>query len=252
MDAIKQWFNGEQDYTTGVALYAMLPTKKPQVLKRLNRGKNNHNMATLVAELRKFKNAPKKPDKPAKQKQAPPVVKITQETINTETQRRQISQDAVKREFAHIRLGDLPPELRPKFLRAQAIFYDMIELKFALNDLPPEAEASALKIMLQIEDLDEERDILWAELHHWKAHKTLLTTAPATDFTTLTAIELMKTHQNLKSSISKISKRIEGWYDALDNETNTHQQNLIENKINKSEKLLFKHEQDLNQIKKLI
>ena len=67
-----------------------------------------------------------------------------------------------------VRIGDLPAELRIRYSRARNIFYEMIELKFALNDLPSEAEASALKIMLKIDDLDEERDLIWKELHHWQ------------------------------------------------------------------------------------
>lgn len=250
MDAISNWFNNSKDYHTGVALYAALPSKKLQILKRLNKGKNNQNMATLVSELRKFKNAPiiKKETKIV----VPKIVKpTTQDTINIEVQRKQQGNVSVQREFNNLRIGDLPPELRPKFLKAQQVFYSMIELKFALNDLPPEATESALNIILQIEALDEERDIIWRELNHWKAHKTLLE-VPVTDFSNLTPLQLDQKRRNLRSSITKIKKRVDAWYNDLAEETDTHQQKLIENQINKSEKLLFKHDMNINKINKLL
>jgi hypothetical protein len=252
MDAITQWFKENKDYNVGVALYASLPTKKISVLKRLNRGKNNHNMATLVSELRHYKNAPVPNTPKPKKIIETPKKPTTQQTINIEAERRHISTQAVNREFGNIRLGDLPPELRPKFLRAQAVFYDMIELKFALNDLPKEAEDSALNIILQIEALDEERDILWKQLHHWKNHKTILSLDTKENLTGLSPLQLDLKKRNLRSSISKITSRINTWYKDLEAETNVHKQRLIENKINRSEKLVFKHEQTINKINKTL
>lgn len=250
MDAISEWFKNSKDYNIGVALYATLPNKKIRVLKKLNKGKSHQNMATLVSELRKFKNAPKTPE--VKKIVIPEVAKpATQDTINIEAARKQQSHESVQREFGNIRIGDLPAELRPKFLRAQSVFYNMIELKFALNDLPHNANDSALKIILQIEDLEEERDIIWRELHHWKAHKTLLE-VPITDFSNLTELQLDKQKRNFRSSITKIKKRVDSWYNDLAAEKDPHQQKLIENKINKSEKLLFSHEMNINKINKLL
>lgn len=250
MDAIINWFNNSKDYHTGVALYAALPSKKHHVLKRLNKGKNNQNMATLVSELRKFKNTPV--IKPKAKVDIPVTPKpTTQTTINIEAQRKQQGNISVQREFNNLRIGDLPAELRPNFLKAQQVFYNMIELKFALNDLPAEATDSALKIILQIEALDEERDIIWRELNHWKKHKTLLE-VPVTDFSNLTPLQLDQKRRNLRSSITKIKKRVDGWYNDLSEETDKHQQKLIENQINKSEKLLFKHDMNINKINKLL
>lgn len=250
MEAISNWFNNSKDYHTGVALYATLPIKKNHTLKRLNKGKTPQNMATLVSELRRFKNAPVV--KPTPEPTPPAVTKpTTQNDINIEVARRQHLKLSTEREFKNLRIGDLPPELRPKFLKAQQVFYSMIELKFALNDLPPEATDSALNIILQIEALDEERDIIWSFLNHWKAHKTLLE-VPVTDFSNLNPLELDQKRRNLRSSITKIKKRVDSWYNDLAEEKDPHQQKLIENKINKSEKLLFTHEMNINKLNKLL
>lgn len=208
-------------------------------------------MATLVSLLRKYKNAPvkeetKKPELPSPAPTAP-----TQEVINKEHERAQIAQESTTREFSGIRLGDLPPELRPRFLRARQVFYDMIELKFALNDLPPEAEQSALSIQLQILDLDEERDLIWKELHHWKNHRSILK-APTDDFAGLTNPQLYQKKRNLTSSISKIEKRLDEKYALLDKETNKHQQLLIENQIKRSEQTLHTHQLNIKKIDELL
>lgn len=248
MEAITQWFKGEQEYYTGVALYASLPEKKLSVVRRLNRGKNNHNMATLVSELRKLKNIPKitqKPEKPIFYK------KITQEVINIKTQRQQQANESLKREFGGIKLGDLPAELRPEFLKAQSVFYQMIELKFALNDLPAEAEEDALKIQLQIEALDDTRDAIWAALHHWKTHKTLLDT-PKNNFEDLDKFQLDKKRRNLRSQRRKQLQRIEKWYEALVIEKTASKVKLLENKINKGEKAVFAHELNIKKINSML
>ena len=250
MDAISQWFRGSKDYHQGVALYASLPIRKTRILKSLNRGKNNRNMSVLVSELRRYKAKPVKIDTLA------PVVmerlKVpTQEIINVEAERVQLASESQKKEFGGIRLGDLPTELRPRFLRAQKVFYDMIELKFALNDLPDAEVDDALSIMNEIWQLDHERDALWEELHHWKKHRTLLT-VPDDDFSHLDPKALWRKKRNLEANISKISKRLDQKYIELDAETNKHKQLLIESSIRKSEDTVHQHRLNLDKIKRLL
>ena len=250
MDAITNWFKNSKEYYSGVAIYASLPTKKIRTLKLLNKGKSRKNMATLVSELRQYKNAPTKKETPKLIIELPKVVP-TQETINVEVQRRQTLNESSKREFGGVMIGDLPAELRPRYSRARTVFEEMIELKFALNDLPAKAEESALKIIMKIEQLDDERDLIWKELHHWKNHKTILP-SQTDDFTGLTERELDLKARNLKSNISKINSRVNALYEKLDNETDKHQQHLLENKINASEKRMHQHQINLTKIEKLL
>jgi len=250
MDAITNWFKNSKEYYQGVAIYASLPTKKIRTLKLLNKGKSRKNMALLASELRKYKNAPVKKEVPKLIIEVPKVTP-TQETINVEVQRRQTLNESSKREFGGIMIGDLPAELRPRYSRARTVFEEMIELKFALNDLSAKAEESALKIIMKIEQLDEERDLIWKELHHWKNHKTLLPNK-TDDFTGLTERELDLKARNLKSNRTKMTKRIDEWYNLLDAETNKHKQHLLENKINKAEKAIHQFNINLTKIEKLI
>lgn len=252
MDSINKWFKGDTDYYVGVALYASLPSKNPRTLKRLNRGKTNANMATLVSELRKYKShtVPKRAKPVVKFLYVPPKIP-DQDTINMEMERRKLAQESAKKEFGGIRLGDLPEKLRPRLISAQKIFYEMIELKFALNDVLDKDQDKALSIQLQIYKLDEERDLIWKELHHWKQHRSFLP-VPEDDFSGLSAIALIKAKNSLKSNISKITKRINEKYKALESETNKHKRLVLESRIRKSETRLHGHKANMNKINALI
>lgn len=246
MEIIANWFKYSKDYYEGVAIYATLPIKKTRTLRSLNKGKSKRNMSLLVAELRKFKNGTSTGPvalKPNHELLKPAPKPATQETINVEVNRNAIKQESLQQEFSMVRIGDLPAELRMRYSRARNIFFEMIELKFALNDLPAKAEESALKIMLQIDDLDEERDLIWKELHHWNQFKTILP-SKVPDYENMTELQLDKLRRNLESSKSKQQKRVDTWYDDLEKEEDKHKQHLIENKINKAEKEI--HQKNIN------
>mgnify|MGYP003664376950 FL=1 len=250
MEQITNWFKNSKDYYEGVAIYASI--KKTRTLRTLNKGKSRRTMSLLVAELRKYKNGTTKP-KPVPKTIVSELLKAppTQETINVEVERTVTTQQSVQKEFTGLRIGDLPAELRPRYSRARTIFIEMIELKFALNDLPPEAEESALKIMLQIDALDEERDLIWKELHHWNQFKTILPSKNI-DFSKMDRYELDKERRNLKSYITKKHQRIDKWYEDLASEESKHKQLLIENKINKAETSIHQMNININKIDKLL
>jgi hypothetical protein len=226
---------------------------KTRTIRTLNKGKTNRNMSLLVSELRKYKNSFKNP-LPTKKTLVIPAPKKTttnQETINTEVARTAVKQQSVDREFAMVRIGDLPAELRMRYSKARNIFFEMIELKFALNDLPADAEDSALKIMLHIDDLEEERDLIWKELHHWNQFKTILPSS-IPDYDKMTELQLDKIRRNTESSKSKMQKRIERWYDDLATEPDKHLQHVIENKINKGEKEIHQKNINIKTIKNIL
>lgn len=249
MDAITAWFNSSKDYHEGVALYAAMPTKKGHVLKRLNRGKNNHNMSLLVSLLRKGKNAPPPEEEPLVVIEKPK--NPTQPQISQEHERSQLAHESARREFTGVRLGDLPSELRQRYAEAHRIFYAMIELKFALNDLPKNADKEALNIIKQVMELDEKRDLIWKELNHWKKHRTLLP-VPEDPFTKMTPVQIVQAKLNLKSNISKLKKRIDAKYVQLETTTDGHDKLMIESSIRKSEETLHGHEINFNRINELI
>ena len=249
MNAIAEWFNGSKDYYTGVAIYATLDNKKVRTLKRLNRGKNNQNMSTLVSELRKHNREPKLPPPP--KNVIPKPLHPNQEEISTEHLQNQIAKQSADIEFSGIRIGSLPEELRPRFVRAKTIFFTMIELKFALNAIPDKDHEAALNIIVQIMDLDDERDLIWEELNHWTKHRTLLP-PPKDDLEGLTPIQLLQKKNNLKSNISKLTSRIDAKYEKLSSLKDGHDKLLLESGIRKSEELLHQHKINFKRINDMI
>lgn len=248
MDAITEWFQDSKDYYVGVALYATLQNKKQRLLRQFNKGKTRRNMSALVAELRQFKNKPIPKPPTSKLKQKAPA---TQAVINKEVVRKQQTTESVQQEFKGFLIGDLPPELRVRYSRAYNLFIQMIELKFALNDLPPEAEKDALAIQTQIVTIEQERDLIWVSLNHWKIHKIILPISKD-EFKNLSPVALLRKHAYLKTNISKINKRVDVLYTDLASCTDLHKQTLIENKINASEKRIHRHKNNLLKIEKLI
>lgn len=241
LNSIEQWFESGVPFEEGVALYLSLPNTKPHVVRSLNRGKNSYNKALLIKELRQIKATP---PEPKKKKQTPkPNQKVTDQTIAAEHLHNQQKQQSANKLFGQIKYAELPSELKLRFREAKDIFYNLCDLKIALNSVAPENRGEALAIQLQIEELDDQRTLIWKELEHWQKHKTLLPTE-TDDFSGLNSDELRTKKARIASSMSKMQKRVDGWYDDLASETDSHQQRLIENKINKAEKDL--HQKDLN------
>jgi len=248
---IADWFK-TMDYEAGVAIYKTLPNAKTRTIASLSRGKNDRNMAVLIGELRKAKNA--RPA-PAEKKKPVAVKKTTPqqpEAPQKEAQENYLKQEASKKYFSKIRYGELPAELKARFRKAKDLFYDMCDLKFKLNDLPDESEAEALAIMLQIEDLDEQKDTIWKELEHWQLYKTMLPVKASEDFSKLSALELDRKLRNLKSQISKKKKRIAKWQAAAEKETDKIMQRKLLQQINRTEKSLHQDEINLRKIEELL
>jgi len=247
MKAIEDWFNGNLDYNQGLIIYASLDTCNQRTLRQLQKGKNSRNMSTLVSNLRKAKAS--RPVKKAPivkkiEKMAPPV-KV--ESVTEEINKKVIAQKSAEKEYHGIRMGELPSELRPKFSRARTLFYEMIELKFLLNDLDRDDRKSALQIILEIEKRDEERDLLWEALNYWKKFKKLLP-EPKDEIDGLDPGKLYVKKRNLTSSITKISQRIKEKQDALEKETDGHKRLLLKSSINRSNETIHKHRVLINKI----
>jgi hypothetical protein len=250
MDAITQWFK-EKDYQEGVALYASLPGSKKRIVNNLERINNHRNMSILCRELRRLKNTPPvRPQRPKPVPVATPSITTPQSQL-VET-RKEVKAKSANSYFKKIQYGALPAELKLRFRLAKDIFYDMCDLKFALNDLPDEAEDKALELQLQIEALDEQRETIWKELEHWQEYKTMLPTKADIDFSSLSPQKLFLKKANLASSISKISKRIKGWKQNLKTEQDKETRLKISQQINRSQKKLHQHEINLRKIEELL
>ncbi|WP_421801771.1 hypothetical protein [Flagellimonas sp.] len=247
MEAIEEWFNGSLDYQQGVIIYASLPTCNHRTLRQLQKGRNSRNMSVLVSNLRKAKSSRPKKSKPIPKKIEKLVPPVKTEDVSREINRKVIAQKSAEKEYDGIRMGDLPHELRPKFSRARTLFYEMIELKFFLNDMEASDRENALQVILEIEKRDEERDLLWEALNHWKKFKKLLP-EPKDELDGLDPGKLYVKKRNLTSSITKISKRIQEKEKALGKETDGHKRLLLKSSINKSCETIHKHRVLINKI----
>jgi len=251
MNKIEEWFSGNLDYYQGVIIYSGLPEHSSRTLRQLQKGKSQRNMSQLISELRKAKNS-NIGTLPVKKTIPPTVSRVKEpEDMSMEIQRKVISQESAKKEFDGLRMGDLPQELRPKFSRARALFHEMIELKFMLNDLDDDLRDEALGLMLQIEDRDQERDLLWEELNHWKKFKKLLP-QPNDVLDGQTPHQLYLKKRSATSSITKISNRIQEKVIALEKETNGHKRLILKSAINRSWETIHKHRVLINRINKLL
>lgn len=248
MKVIEEWFNGDLDYHQGVMIYASLDSCNQRTLRQLQKGKNSRNMSVLVSSLRQAKsNKSKKKSDPVKIVQKPKVLAVKGDAVSEEIGRRVIAQKSAEKEYEGIRMGDLPEELRPKFSRARSLFYQMIELKFVLNDLEAKDREEALRLILEIEKRDEERDLLWEALNHWKKFKKILP-EPEQEIDKLDPGKLYVKKRNLTSSITKISQRIKEKEEALEKETDGHKRLLLKSAINRSNETIHKHRVLINKI----
>lgn len=243
---IEEWFKN-QDYDTGVALYEAHCKVTTRSLSNLKRGKNPRNMSFLINELRQVRNRAERPE-PIKRKPVPVVSVPAEKTPEPVTDR----EASAKVYFEKINYGELPDVLKKRFRELKDIFYDMLDAKTVLNGLPEAAEIDALKVMLHIEALDDQRDMIWKELDHWKHFKTLLPTQTEEDFKTLTPQKLYLKKASLASSISKMKKRIEGWELELEAEKDRNARLKLSEQISRTTKKMHTHELNLQKIMELL
>ncbi|EKF56226.1 hypothetical protein I215_01848 [Galbibacter marinus] len=252
MESIEKWFE-TLDYNNGVIIYKSLPSAKVRIIQKLERGKSNHNMAQLIKELRLYKssiqNRSPKPSISTKPKAIPKLT--TDKEISIFHKKKALKEASQESIFGSVQYGSLPPELRIRYKDAAQLFYQMCDLKFALNDLDAGSQDHSLSIQLQIEDLDTKREHIWKELHHWQNHKTFLPSSSEV-FDDLTPGELFKKRNNLRSQVTKLKKRIDAYYIKVSTETDKHKIRLVERQINRSEKKLHQHTLNIDKINDLL
>lgn len=248
---IDEWFNSDLNYDAGLSIYRSLPNCKASSLWSLEKGKNNYNMSFLIKELRAAKNEIiiVQEKKPKELEVLPPAP--TDAQIDTFHENEKLKETSKKVEFGSVRYGELPVNLRVRYLEAASLFYKICDLKLELNNLFPGEVAQALDLQLLIEDLDIQRENIWTELHHWQNHKIELPTEPD-PFEGKTPVELYKIRLNTKTHISKLTKRLDGYFAQLESTTDKQSLLKLERQIERSEKTLHKHKLNLDKINSLI
>ena len=249
---ISEWLQSKpKDYKTGVDLYAASSAMQSRTLANLKRGQNPRNMAVLIKELRQLSKSR------AYQKPKPkPVVKIEvvadPKPVQVEMERKNQIEQSANAYFQKIKYNELPAVLKVRYRQLKDLFYDMSDLKFVLNDLPAKEVNKALKIILKIEALDEQREMIWRELDHWQDHKTLLPTKTENDFTGLSQQDLFLKKANLVNYINKKSSRIKKWESELQKKSNKDERLKIGQQINRTQKAVHLHKLDLQKIEGML
>ncbi|MCC4228387.1 hypothetical protein [Zunongwangia profunda] len=249
---ISEWLQSKpKDYNIGVDLYAGSSVMKSRTLANLKRGQNPRNMAVLIKELRQLSKSK------AYQKPKPkPVVKIEviadPKPVQVEMERKNQIEQSANTYFQKIKYNELPAVLKVRFRHLKDLFYDMCDLKFALNDLAAKDTQKALKLILNIEYLDEQREMIWRELDHFQDHKTLLPTKTENDFTALSQHDLFLKKANLVNYINKKSSRIKKWESELQKKSNKDERLKIGQQINRTQKAVHQHKLDLQKIEGML
>lgn len=249
---ITEWLKDKhKDYETGVKLYAESSAVKTRTLATLQRGKNPRNLAVLIKELRQLSKK-KAPQPPKGEHKTIPASKSKKPQSVLQPEKENLIQKSSQQYFQKVKYGDLPAELRPRFKRIREVWFQMCDLKFELNDVPVKKEKEALQLELQIEALDEEKEMIWKEIDHWKLHKSILPTKTEEDFTGLTGQQLYLKKANLVNYINKKNKRIDSWENNLDKETRKEERLKINQQINRTKKAVHRHQLDLKKIEELL
>ncbi len=197
---IQSWFENNGNYSDGLELFAQLPNCNKIQLRNFAR-ENTSNFIKLKYELKKALMAgigesiqekilePAVPQKPFENKPEPLLQLIIKQSAD--------------QSFEKETMAIYPMELHETYRKRVSNFYKACELKFQLNSLPEGDENTALKIILQLEDLWTRIDCAWMILDHWKDHKRIMPVNESEDFTKLTPIQLLMKRNQLESRISK-------------------------------------------------
>ncbi|MFK8302676.1 hypothetical protein ACI75Y_07165 [Capnocytophaga stomatis] len=107
-------------------------------------------------------------------------------------------------------ISDFPPELHGIYLERKHVFLQACSLKMQLNAVPMEDENQALSLQQKIVQLFERMDDCTTILDHWTEHKRIL--KPQTeDFSVLSAMELIKKRNALRSNLVSREKSLKKW-----------------------------------------
>lgn len=254
MNAIEQWKANGTPYQEGVLLYASFPAHNKTLLKNFERKQNAQLLEKLKYELSKIDKSAKTTQNGTKRNQqhkteqngtfGQNVSKIEVVQYIEQQQKTYVTKQAL---YFH----ELPPELRPILLEANTLFKEMCLLKVQLNELPAEAETSALEIQLQISKKQKQNALCWQKIDYWKTHKVAPKEAKS-KFETLTPANLVKQEQYLFASISKMKKRLESNRELLKTTIGVKELNKLQRTIAKQESNLIAKNDELIQIKLLI
>lgn len=236
---VEQWIADGMDYFTGVALYGQIGKNK--LLKQSFTRNNIANQKKLEYELRKFLKV--------EVKETTINVQDTAQIINIEAI---VEQQVQQYESSQIDLiKKLPQEMLPILFTANLKWKENCILKIQLNSLPDAAEATALKIQLQIDANWKENQLCWKQIDYYLEHKILPKVAKSA-FDNLTPAELVKRQQYHFQNISKLKGRITENRKVLSNTDSVKVKAKLERMLAKQENDLLTKENELQTLTQLV
>lgn len=249
MNAIEQWKSKGSPYQEGVLLYATFPAHNKILLKNFQKKQSLPLHEKLKYELSKIDKSEKAIVTSKKQVNQKTVFgqNVSKVDVVHFIEQQQTTYTTKQSLYFH----ELPVELRPILLEANTLFKEMCLLKVQLNELPPEAESTALKMQLEITDKQKKNALCWEKLDYWKTHK-VLPKQPKGKFDHLSPANLLKQEQYFFASISKMKKRLEQNRELLKTITGVKELNKLQRSIAKQEGNIIAKNEDLIKIKALI
>lgn len=244
---IQKWFDTDGSYSDGVELYKLLPTVSHNLLRGL-KIENFSNSIKLRYELKSALNRGQNVSL-LPNKKVETVAIAPEPTLDDQLPIEFLIEETKKQTFAKETMAMYPVELHSVYRERVTSFYTACELKFKLNRIPDQDQESALKIILQLEDLWQKNDKCWMVLEYWKENNRMMPIASAVDYSKFSPIQLFTEKGLLEVRISKRKKTIVGFENHL--EKNPHdavKRNLYNKKLEELEQLIL----DLETIKNLI
>ena len=238
MEIIKEWLEGDCDYTFGVAIYGDLPKCNRNLLTMFQKKESAFNRDKLKNELRKYLNAPV----------VAPIIKKVIPVIKVNSVETAVLANETKQAlFFH----QLPPELQPVLLEAHQLFKENCFLKVQLNDLPEHAEKKALELQIKIARNFEQNGLCWKKIDYFLEHR-VVPQSKQSEHENLTPAGLLRKQQLLYASISKLKSRLAENNTKLPLAVYVTDRTKLERVIMKQEENLLKQNEELLIISKTI
>lgn len=235
---VQEWFNKGCNYQSGVLLFAEIGKNK-NLVRRFQASDTLWNREKLKYELSKFLNTPA--EKPATKKlKSQPTPQIQQKKSPTEKQLKSKP------------ISFYPVSLHSVYQRRVETFYQAVSLKIQLNNLQEDNATTALQIQFQIWALIKENDKCWKILSHYDDTGRILSSESDSNFSKLSAQELVNQRQRFYVNKSKRLKTLANKDKELKAEINPAKRIKLENFILRKKEELQKIENDIDKLTQLI
>lgn len=160
------------------------------------------------------------------------------------------SPDHRKGIFADL-ISNYPKELHEAYKNRYEYWLNACSLKIELNNVHYSDEDTAYEIQAKLWDCLEKMDRCQEALDHYRDHKRILETKTLADFSKLSAIELLKKRNSIRSNITKRKSTIKKLEEMLPRHTDANYRKKL-NQVNLKIEQLRKIENELVRLEEII